>query len=558
MAGFTYHSSRGCQSSSSSVKASSSIVFRRCPLVLALLLVLLIQIPSVLSDQSAPSSAAITTISSLNELKVDENNRVSTHYILYPEGCDYYPSQAFVPSFFEAHAVTGAARDVLFADVPPESSIDNCPAVCVERGVEQHLAGAVLPHRYHHPTTRPNGRLFKNRDFEDWVANSCTRVEVCFLNYHDRANPLMVYWLKQTDNSRVFQFDLKYGEQHTICTNSFIGHTFEVTTQSDVSLKKVLVEHILILPFGESPPSDHTHSRNFTREIHHSLRHEWIRQDRIKRTFSPLGFAKGRLPDDVFASLGALYYNNQRNVCLEEWGGKGVFVNWWETEVAFLQIPWRIKELHQTRLKDMVSAWAGVEVEETVMYGFRQYQEGARLLTHVDRHTTHAVSLIVNIAQGGLDEPWPVEVYDHGGRLHEIVMEPGDVVYYESAKNLHGRNRPLKGKNGYYVNLFTHYRPLEDGDDWWFKEAPPRSPPVLEVEGECRLDENLQTLGEQLGHVQCDDKRLGVNLSPALAKAYNANDLIAWWEYTAPGNEGTKFEQPPGPVIEGGEASAEL
>jgi prolyl 4-hydroxylase len=60
-----------------------------------------------------------------------------------------------------------------------------------------------------------------------------------------------------------------------------------------------------------------------------------------------------------------------------------------------------------------------------------QYQEGARLLTHVDRLATHAVSLIVNVAQGNLDEPWPVEVYDHADRLHEIVMEPGDVIYYE-------------------------------------------------------------------------------------------------------------------------------
>ncbi|CAJ1959476.1 unnamed protein product [Cylindrotheca closterium] len=532
----------GCQKKKKkmSASASSSASFFIFPFLLVTLLMLLIQIQSVQSSESV-----ITTISSLDQLKVDENNRVSSHYLLYPEGCDYYPSQAYVPSHFEAHTVTGAARDVLFADLPPESSIENCPAVCMERGVQQHIAGAVLPHRYYTPTERDD-RL-RNGEFQNWFGTHCSRVEVCLLNYHDRENPLVVYWLKN-DGTRVYQFDLNYGEQATICINSYIGHTFEVTTKDDQSLGKVPVEFTLILPFGHSPPSDHTHSRNFTREIQTSLRHEWFRQDRIKRTFSPLGFAKGRLPDDVFASLGALYYNNQRNVCLEEWGGKGVFVNWWETEVAFLQIPWRIKELHQQRLKDMVSEWAGVEVEETVMYGFRQYQEGARLLTHVDRHTTHAVSLIVNIAQGGLDEPWPVEVYDHGGRLHEVVMEPGDVVYYESAKNLHGRNRPLKGKNGYYVNLFTHYRPQAEGDDWWHNaEALPRSPPVMEAEGDCHLDDNLQSLGEQLGHVQCDDKRLGVNISPAMAKAFNAKDLIAWWEYTSPDNydQEKKFQQPP-------------
>ncbi|KAL3939400.1 MAG: hypothetical protein SGBAC_005868 [Bacillariaceae sp.] len=449
--------------------------------------------------------------------------------------------------------VSGAAKDVLFSDLPPESSIEHCPVVCVERGVQQHLAGAVLPHRYFTPTQKKVRK--RDQQYERWFGNACSKVEVCLLNYHDNVDPLMVYWLKN-DGTRVKQFDLNYGEQHTICINSYIGHTFLVTTKDEEGpnslVAEVPVKFNLIRPFGESPPSDHTHSRNFTREIHTSLRHEWVRQDRIKRTFSPLGFAKGRLPDDVFASLGALYYNNQNNVCLEEWGGKGVFVNWWETGVAFLQIPWRIKEMHQQRLKDMVSAWAGVEVEETVMYGFRQYQEGARLLTHVDRHTTHAVSLIVNIAQGGLEEPWPVEVYDHGGRLHEVVMEPGDVVYYESAKNLHGRNRPLKGKNGYYVNLFTHYRPFQDGDDWWRNmEAQPRSPPVMEVEGDCHLDKTkLQTLEQQLGHVECDDKRLGTNISPEMAKAFDAKDLIAWWEYTAPNNEEAAFQQPPAPITE--------
>ena len=36
-------------------------------------------------------------------------------------------------------------------------------------------------------------------------------------------------------------------------------------------------------------------------------------------------------------------------------------------------------------------------------------------------------------------------------------MAEGDIVYYESAKCLHGRMAPLQG--GFYVNLFAHYRP---------------------------------------------------------------------------------------------------
>ena len=161
-----------------------------------------------------------------------------------------------------------------------------------------------------------------------------------------------------------------------------------------------------------------------------TLHNEWRRHNRVTRTFSELGFKKGRLPDDLFASMGAFYYNNRHNKVNEEWKGKGVFVNWWETDCSFIQIPWEQKGRWQERLRVLVEAWAGVPIEQTDMYGLRRYEHGARLLTHVDREATHAVSLIVNIAQGNLTEPWPVEVFDHGDRLHEVIMEPGDIVYY--------------------------------------------------------------------------------------------------------------------------------
>lgn len=51
-----------------------------------------------------------------------------------------------------------------------------------------------------------------------------------------------------------------------------------------------------------------------------------------------------------------------------------------------------------------------MELETTDMYGMRRYEKGARLLTHVDRHTTHAASLIVNIAQENVTRPWTIEV----------------------------------------------------------------------------------------------------------------------------------------------------
>lgn len=91
-------------------------------------------------------------------------------------------------------------------------------------------------------------------------------------------------------------------------------------------------------------------------------------------------------------------------------------------------------------------------------------------------------------------------------RLHEVDMAPGDIIYYESARCLHGRMQPLEG--AHYVNLFAHYRPL--GDPSWFEKANPEdSPaPLLDI-GECRSD------GEKVACSKADDDQLPF-LSPKM------------------------------------------
>ena len=464
------------------------------------------------------------------DLPFDENGKLAFHFVLYSQGCDV---SSFKPwPGFETREVAGEAMETLFPYGRRQSS--SCQAVCVERGVDRSVAGAVMPHKYYDSTKSSSA------DLATWVHDTCVRVEICLINYHSRTTPIKVYWFTETGEKKL-HMEIKYGEQKTRCFSSFVGHTFQAEDgQTNQVLGKFTVEYITVLAFGESPPSaDPGVFKSFDTTIESTLRNEWIRHNRVTRTFSPLGFKKGRLPQDVFASMGSFYYNNRYNKVREEWQGKGVFVNWWETEVYFIQIPWELKRMWQVRLRELVEAWAGVPVEQTDMYGLRQYESGARLLTHVDRHVTHAVSLIVNVAQGNLTEPWPVEVQDHADRLHEVIMEPGDIVYYESAKCLHGRNRPMAGPNAYYVNLFTHYRPIGD-DEWFTKENHKGTPePLMQVEGECRLEKvgTTETASHQLGvveAVQCDDKRLGPYISPTLFTAANGEDLINWWRMTGP------------------------
>lgn len=42
-------------------------------------------------------------------------------------------------------------------------------------------------------------------------------------------------------------------------------------------------------------------------------------------------------------------------------------------------------------------------------------------------------------------------------RTHEVVLAPGDILFYESSKCLHGRPKMFKG--GWYSSIFIHYYP---------------------------------------------------------------------------------------------------
>ena len=116
-----------------------------------------------------------------------------------------------------------------------------------------------------------------------------------------------------------------------------------------------------------------------------------------------------------------------------------------------------------------------------------------------------------------------------------ICLFAGDIVYYESAKCLHARNRPLKGEGSYYVNLFTHYRPV--GDPKWFDKPNPEGTPepLIDV-GECRLEGSINDVG--VGAAKCDDSNIGQYLSPSLFTATSGEDLFNWWKSVGPEVEG--------------------
>ena len=109
-------------------------------------------------------------------------------------------------------------------------------------------------------------------------------------------------------------------------------------------------------------------------------------------------------------------------------------------------------------VKSRVEEWAGVELEPTYQYGFRNYKRGAILDIHRDTEDSHIIGVIINVAQE-VDTDWALNIEDNYDFKHEIYLSPQSMIFYEGHSLLHGRLLPLDGDN--YVNIFLHFRPKE-------------------------------------------------------------------------------------------------
>lgn len=108
-------------------------------------------------------------------------------------------------------------------------------------------------------------------------------------------------------------------------------------------------------------------------------------------------------------------------------------------------------------LKQMHEEWiGGIPLKYMQSYGLRVYAPGDTLTMHTDHMETHVVSSIIHVDRD-VDEPWPIVIEGFDGVTREVDLKPGEMLFYESAKCVHGRPRPMKGR--WYSSLFMHYRP---------------------------------------------------------------------------------------------------
>lgn len=166
------------------------------------------------------------------------------------------------------------------------------------------------------------------------------------------------------------------------------------------------------------------------------------------------GFGLAKCPDELLAALQKGIHDGLATAGEEPRDRviPGPYAPW------FISRPdLKIRVLNE--LHSFAEEWVGFPLTALQAYGFRLYRNESQLFMHVDRKQTHVVSFILHIDSSADAEDWPIFIEDFHGNTHEVTLTPGDILFYESSKCVHGR--PTKFNGAWYTSVFVHYYPKE-------------------------------------------------------------------------------------------------
>jgi prolyl 4-hydroxylase len=170
--------------------------------------------------------------------------------------------------------------------------------------------------------------------------------------------------------------------------------------------------------------------------------------------FHPIGFEKVRMQLDCVNAVKRWivdHDNEWTDEVLMELGMKSKHLNIHNVPAELLN------DLRDT-FNDILVKWIEYKTQlvHTATYGIHKYLRGSHLANHYDKKNTHVISAIIHLDDVS-DKPWNLYIEDHHFRPHNITMEYGDIVLYESTTCLHGRPEPFEGDS--HCNMYIHFKP---------------------------------------------------------------------------------------------------
>jgi len=177
--------------------------------------------------------------------------------------------------------------------------------------------------------------------------------------------------------------------------------------------------------------------------------------------FHNIGFEKKKIKLDCIDQIKEWLNKNTNNFVKEKKYNEIVEKNINSNLLSFDNAPIELQESLKDQMKTLLTEWIQYKtiLNYVCTYGIREYLKGSTLSNHYDKKDSHVISAIIHLDDKS-EKAWPLYIEDHNFRPHEIFMEYGDILFYESTTCLHGRPTIFDGD--YYRNMYIHFKP----DKW--------------------------------------------------------------------------------------------
>eukprot|EP00586_Coscinodiscus_wailesii_P006433 CAMPEP_0172489630 /NCGR_PEP_ID=MMETSP1066-20121228/19765_1 /TAXON_ID=671091 /ORGANISM="Coscinodiscus wailesii, Strain CCMP2513" /LENGTH=323 /DNA_ID=CAMNT_0013257631 /DNA_START=174 /DNA_END=1145 /DNA_ORIENTATION=+ len=176
-------------------------------------------------------------------------------------------------------------------------------------------------------------------------------------------------------------------------------------------------------------------------------------------------------------------------------------------------------------LKPLHEKWSGVPLVGNNAYGLRLYRNESHLNMHSDKPSTHVISCILHIDRSADAEPWPLVIEDFKGNTNEVYLEPGDLLFYESSKCLHGR--PIAFHGSWYTSVFVHYYPLDWDTSTRELESHYGIPPHWDDVKACYRANGATSSGNNNGEMSCQNVETLVMVGTSMKEPECTNNWCA-------------------------------
>lgn len=175
--------------------------------------------------------------------------------------------------------------------------------------------------------------------------------------------------------------------------------------------------------------------------------------------YTKTGFYKSQYPVQKFKEISNFYRHGASHLEHEHIPGDFVYTkDKGKKGSSLINLSEELRQSIHDVMKPLMEEWCGKTLEPTYVYGIRVYHDNAVLKTHRDRLETHIISAIINVDQI-VNDDWPLFIEDNDYRKHQLILKPGEMVFYEGGRLLHGRPTPLNGS--IFANIFCHFKPVD-------------------------------------------------------------------------------------------------